>query len=145
MKTNKIPVIRVSATLLCLLILFAAVSCKSNPPADLWENAIHTENKSLGSGALTVIVEVKAGEKSIELTIKTDKTILADALLENNLVEGEEGAFGLYIKSVNGIKADYDTDGAYWALLKNGEYADAGADSTTITDGEHYELVYTKG
>ncbi len=134
-----------SAALLCFLMLFAAVSCKNDQPEDLWENAIHTEDITLGSGAVTVIVEVKAGEKSIELTIKTDKTILADALLEHNLVEGEEGAFGLYIKSVNQIRADYDADGAYWALSKNGEYATAGADSTTIADGEHYELVYTKG
>ena len=46
-------------------------------------------------------------------TINTDKEILRDALEEHNLISGEQGAYGLYVKVVNGIKADYDEDGGY--------------------------------
>ena len=78
-------------------------------------------------------------------TIKTDKTILGDALLEHSLIAGEEGAYGLYVKFVNGIRADYDLDGAYWGFNKGGEYMMTGVDGTTIADGDKYELVWTKG
>ena len=64
--------------------------------------------------------------------------------MANGLVEGETGDYGLYIKVVDGLRADYDLDGAYWAISKDGEYLMTGADSTPIADGEHYELTYTK-
>ena len=81
---------------------------------------------------------------STDFEIKTDAGNLGEALLEAKLVEGEMGDYGLYIKTVNGLRADYDLDGAYWALSKNGEYLMTGADKTSIADGEHYELTYTK-
>ena len=81
----------------------------------------------------------------ITLTIHTDKEILGDALLDHKLIEGEDGDYGMYIKKVNGIQADYDKDGAYWAFSQNGEYMMTGVDGTSIAGGETYELVYTKG
>lgn len=110
----------------------------------LWANATYIEDTELGEGAITVSVEVKAEEKSITFTVHTDKDILGDALLEHSLLAGDESEYGLYVKEVNGIKADYDTDKAYWAFYKDGEYMNTGVDSTNIADGEHYELVYTK-
>ncbi|HOA85381.1 MAG: DUF4430 domain-containing protein [Clostridiales bacterium] len=134
------------AAVLCLFLLLGMVACgKKETPSDLWENAIYTEDTTLGSGAVTIVLRVEAGEKSIDLAIKTDKTTLADALAEHNLVGGEQSTYGLMIKYVNGIRADFDLDGAYWALYKNGEYATTGADSTVIADGEQYALVYEKG
>lgn len=111
----------------------------------LWSTAVYTEDTEVGEGAKTVSVEVSAEDKSITFTIHTDKENLADALTDNKLVSGDESEYGLYIKEVNGIKADYDVDKAYWAISKDGEYLNTGADSTTIADGEHYELTYTKG
>ncbi len=89
--------------------------------------------------------EIKAEEKAITVTVHTDADTLGSALLEQELIAGEESEYGLYIKVVNGIKADYDTDKAYWAFYQNGEYMNTGVDGTSITGGEHYELVYTKG
>ena len=142
---NKTTFIRISSALLCaLMLLFCAVSCAEELP-ELWQDATYTEDKTFGDGATTVHVEVIAGERSVIFTVKTDKTTLGDALLEHSLIAGEEGAFGLYIKSVNGIRADYDLDGAYWGFTKGGEYMMTGVDGTTIADGEKYELVWTKG
>lgn len=111
---------------------------------DLWADAVYTEDKTFGEGAKSVDVEVKAADKSITFTLKTDKENLADALLEHKLVEGEDGPYGLYIKKVNGILADYDVNKAYWSLSKDGEMLMTGASDTKIADGEHYELVYAK-
>lgn len=110
----------------------------------LWENAMYKEDVTLDKGATSIDVEVKAGEKAITVTINTDATNLEDALLGAGLVEGEDGAYGLFIKKVNGIVADYDVDGAYWAMYKDGEYLTKGANETAITSGDHFELVRTK-
>ena len=76
--------------------------------------------------------------------ISTDKNIVGDALLAEGLIAGEEGAYGLYVKTVNGITADYDVDKTYWAFYINGEYAMTGADSTDIAEGSVYRFEYTK-
>ena len=148
-ETEKKEMKKTNKALLCLLTLsllaVVLVSCGGGVPKEgLWENATYTTDKEFGNGAKTVQVEVKAGEQSITFTIKTDKENLCDALLEHSLVSGDESEFGLYIKYVNGIQADYDVDQSYWGLTKNGEMLNTGASSTIITDGEHYEFTYTK-
>ena len=141
---NKNTIIRFSSALLCaIMLLFCLVSCNEEIP-ELWQDATYTKDTTLGEGATTVQVEVIAGDKSVTFTIKTDKTILGDALIDHALVEGEVSTYGLYIKKVNGIRADYDLDGAYWSFSKGGEYMMTGVDGTAIVDGEHYELVWTK-
>ena len=60
------------------------------------------------------------------------------------LIAGEEGEFGLYVKTVNGITADYDVDQTYWAFYVDGEYAMSGVDVTTIEEGKTYALKVEK-
>lgn len=115
------------------------------PQSELWKNAYYTEDTELGEGAVTVKVKVIAEDKSITVTVHTDRDMLGAALLDNKLISGDEGEYGLFIKFVNGIEADYDKSGAYWAISRDGEYLMTGADATPIADGENYELTYTKG
>ena len=70
--------------------------------------------------------------------ISTDKQTVGDALLEKQLIDGDNGQYGLYVKDVAGVHADYDTDGTYWAFYINGEYAMSGVDTTDIEDGATY-------
>lgn len=127
------------------ITLVSFVSCTGKVSSDeIWANALYTENTELGSGEVCVTVEVKVLDKSVEFVINTDKEILSDALIEHSLIEGEAGAYGLYVKKVNGILADFDKDQSYWALKKDGETMMVGVDGAKISDGEHYELEYTK-
>lgn len=151
----------IAAALMSALALTFAAGCSNNADQpvntaentettiaavdDLWSTAIYTEDTEVGEGAAAIKVEVKAGDKSVTITVHTDKDSLGAALTDNNLVEGDQSEYGLYIKVVNGIKADFDTDGAWWGLFKDGEMTPTGADTTMIADGEHYELVYTVG
>ncbi len=72
--------------------------------------------------------------------IETTKTTVGDALMEQGMLEGEESEYGLYIKAVNGIVADYNTTGTYWAFYIDGEYAMTGVDQTEIKEGVSYML-----
>lgn len=128
------------ALVLALMLSLAACGAKAE---GLWANATYTEDTELGEGAKTLSVEVTAEDKTITFTIHTDAENLRGALEENGLVSGDESEFGLFLKSVNGIAADYDADGYYWALSKAGEYLMTGVDDTLIADGEQYELVRT--
>ena len=122
-------------------LCFASCAKKASDADTLWSSAVYTADTALGDGETSIFVEVKAGEKSITFTIDTNAATLGEALLENDIVSGEMGAYGLYIKSVNGMVADYDTDHTYWALYENGELCMTSADLTPVADGGHYELV----
>ena len=91
----------------------------------------------------TFIVVDAAGQETPFTVISSKKTV-GEALLDEGLIEGEDGPYGLYVKKVNGIVADYDVDQSYWAFNINGEYAMTGVDVTDIVDGDTYSFVYTK-
>lgn len=110
----------------------------------LWENATYTADREFGEGAKTLTVKVEQNDKSVTFTIHTDKDTVGAALIEHGLIEGEDGPYGLYVKKVNGIVADYDVDQSYWAFYEGDNYAMNGVDTTNIAEGVIYRLVYTK-
>ena len=100
----------------------------------------------IAEGQKTVAVTVTHADGS-EKTVRyqTDCVYLGELLLAEGLIEGEQGAYGLYIKKVDGEVADYDKNKAYWALFVGEEYAMQRIDLTPLTDGGTYALVYTVG
>lgn len=73
-----------------------------------------------------------------QFDVHTDKKTVGEALLELEIINGDDSEYGLYVKTVNGITLDFDKDGYYWAFYVNGEYAQSGVDSTDIKIGEEY-------
>ena len=103
------------------------------------------ETQVVGEGATMfafTVVDADGNETAFE--VHTDKSIVGEALLDCDLIAGDEGDYGLYVKVVNGITADYDTDGAYWAFYVDGEYAQSGVDATNIEEGKTYTFKYEK-
>lgn len=142
--------IRIILAIVCIaavIICAAAFIPKGDKgPVYVDGTARYTEDVTLGEGGKTITVTVKDNEgKTVVFTIKTDAKTVGNALFENELIAGDEGAYGLYVKVVNGLRADYDKDKAYWAFNIDGEMAMTGVDMTDITDGGKYELVYTVG
>ena len=127
--------------LLLAVMIFTACTAEKVSPEGKWADATYLSDTELGKGEKTVTVTVKAGENEVSFTIHTDKTYLGDALLEHKLIEGDESEFGLYVKKVNGIIADYDVDKTYWGFYKNGEMMMTGVSAAEFADGESYELV----
>ena len=143
---------KVVSWILCMMLIVAMALCTTGCNENSKENpATQTENESssdtnvLGEGktVFTFTVVDKDGNET-EFEIHTDKTTVGEALVELKLIEGETSEYGLYVKKVNGITADYDVDGTYWAFYVDGEYAMSGVDSTTIEEGKTYSMKVSK-
>lgn len=144
-------------SLILCIVLIAAIAlftagCNDNK--DTGSNT--TTNATTEAPKTPEVTTVGEGEKSFNFTVTditgnstdfkvfTDKTTVGEALLDAKLIEGEDGQYGLYVKKVNGITADYDKDGTYWAFYVDGEYAMTGVDLTDIVEGTAYSFKQEK-
>ena len=114
------------ALLMLVITCLAIVSCN--------DDDVDTSEKTF---TFTV---VHADGATKDFTITTTETILANALVNEGIIAGEDGPYGLYVKTVDGETLDYETDGKYWALYIDGQYAVTGVDSTEIKDGATYSF-----
>ncbi len=133
-----------TSLLLVVILLFCAVSCAEKVDAvGLWNNATYLSDTTLGDGANTVKVELTVEEQTIIFTIKTDKATLGEALYEHELINDAS-----FFDTVNGMKADWNKDKAFWAFYVGDStvIADYGVcDAKAVTAGEPtYRIVYTK-
>lgn len=101
---------------------------------------------SKGAKEVEITVVSKDGEKT-EYQIDTDAEYLQQAMDEAKeeglTYSGTEGEFGLMVDTVNGEKAVYEEDGAYWGFTVNGEYCNYGIAEQPVADGDEFEIVYT--
>ena len=132
---KKMKKILTTAALILALIVFMT-SCVSE---ELWSDAVYSADTTVGEGETTVYVEIEAGKKEITLTVKTDEEILGDALFSLGIINDAS-----FFDTVNGIKADWYKDSAYWAFYMGEEYMMHGVGDEVISGGEHYRLVYTR-
>ena len=97
---------------------------------------------TLGPKAFTLEIVHKDGQvKTLEVTASEE--FLGEYLTKEGIIEGAEGPYGMYIAKVEGEKAVYEEDNAYWAFYINGEYAQTGVDATELVDGATYAFVKT--
>ena len=130
---------KMMALLLTLLVVFAATGCGAAQQDHDAQTITVKNGATIGEGSKTLQVEVVDGEgKSVSFTVKTDEKTVGEALQKLQVLSGEEGPYGLYIKEVNGILADYEKDATYWGFYINGEYAMTGVDATNAEDGAVY-------
>jgi hypothetical protein len=135
------------ALMLIIVMMISLASCDYFIRKDLpeiWRDATYVQDTELGEGSKTLVVKVEVEENTVTFTIHTDAETVGQALLDLGLIAGEESQYGLYIKQVNGMTADYDIDQTYWAFYINGEYAMTGVDTTPIFESEVYSLVRSR-
>ena len=139
----------ITSKLALILIIFAMISLVScdyfirRELPEIWQDAVYVKDTELGTGNKTFTFVVQVEENTVTFTIHTDAETVGEALLDLGLIEGENGTWGLYVKKVNGITADYDIDQTYWAFYENGEYG-SGVDLTKVNDGYTYSFVRTR-
>jgi len=137
MKKTRTSVIIVVSLLLAAV--FCLASCNKIDAEGLWENATYRKDVTVGKGEKEVKIDVEVEEQSVTITVKTDKDDLGAALYEEELINDPS-----FFDTLNGIKADWDADKAYWAFYQGDDYMMVGVDQTKIEGGEHYRFVYTK-
>lgn len=142
-------IVSYASVVLSFILLLMIMSSCGNPAAPNTDNVLYSSTGSsaieLGSGAHSFDFSVEDNDGVVyNFHINTDKTIVGEALEELGLIEGSEGDFGLYVNKVNGIYAEYEVTGTYWAFYVNGEYASVGIDMTEIVNSDTYTMKIEK-
>ena len=120
------------AGILVILCIAAGILFHANKPETV-----------TGSKEINVVV-IHADQTENTFTYQTDAEYLADVLLENELVEGDMGSYGLFITTVDNETVD-ESKQQWWCITKGGERVNSGADTLPIADGDQFEAVLTVG
>ena len=129
---------RKKLVLICVaVVVFAALIALM---VGLWLNSRPEATQGIKTFTLTV---VHSDGTSKDFTISSDREFLAEALLDEKLIV-ESDSPGMYI-TVDGETADYNVNQSYWGFFIGDDYATEGMNTTAITDGAVYKLVYTIG
>lgn len=92
------------------------------------------------SGEKSISIQVVVSEEDVrEFTVNTAEEFLGPALENEGLIEGENSEYGLFVTTVDGVKAD-DSQNQWWCVTKGGEDVYTGVDTTPIADGDCFEL-----
>ena len=95
-------------------------------------------------GAKAYTVTVKHSDGTVkDFSYRTDAEYLAEALLAEGLIAGEDSAYGLTVITVDGEEAVWDRDNAYWAIYIDEEAATVGVSQIPVYDGSVFTLEYT--
>ena len=105
--------------------------------------ATRPETNAGGKSITVTVIHADGSEKAFEYA--TDEEYLGPLLVAEGLAEGETGAYGLTIYTVDGETASWEENQSYWALFIGEDYATTGADGFVRTAGGVYKLVYTIG
>lgn len=129
---NKKKILLAVGALVLIAAIFAGVYFALAPKA------------SAGGKQITIEV-IDDAQASTMYEVSTDAEYLGDAIRETEGldVEGTESEYGLMVDTVNGVVADYNENGAYWAFYVDGEYCMYGMDQQPIEDGQAYQIIYT--
>ena len=102
------------------------------------------EKATQGEKAITITVIDSTGKATV-YELHTDALYLIQAMdeAEGLTYEGEDGPYGMMISHINGEKAVYEEDNAYWGFNVNGSYCNYGVSEQPVNDGDAFEIVYT--
>ena len=123
------------AIVMCVILLLGLVACGAKQE--------ETPETGAEKVSFTVIVIHKDGTEKT-FTYETNEKYVGPVLEADGLLKGNEGPYGMEITEVDGEKAVYSEDGAYWAVYEGEEYALQGIDTTPVKEGQVYKLVWTR-
>lgn len=101
------------------------------------------QKPSSGSKSITLSI-VYMDDSRDDYELRTDEEYLLDAAnkIDGLTIEGHNDGSYFYMDAINGVSADYDADGAYWAIYVDGTYGTYGIKDQPIADGVAYEIRY---
>lgn len=140
---------KIIALLLSVCLLLTLAACDFNKISQGVQEGLQnagaldtTPKKEEGQATFKVIVIHKDGTEKT-FTYTTEEEFVGPVLEDAGLIQGNAGPYGMEITHVDGEKAVYAEDKAYWSVYEGEEYALQGIDTTAVVDGRTYKLVYT--
>ena len=133
------------ASVLCMVLIVAmalSMTACTNTGSNDAANAGSEAEQPVEQSFTFEVVDKDGNTETFNIT--TDKATVGEALLEEGLIAGEVGQYGLYVTEVNGIVADYNVDQTYWAFYVDGAYASSGVDTTDVVNGATYSFKVEK-
>lgn len=130
-KTNKIILIGMAALAVAAALMAVVFFVFREKPVE-------------GRKSITIEV-VDEQQKKTVYEVNTDAEYLRQAMEEARglTFSGTESTYGMVVETVNGDRAVYEQDGAYWSFYVNGEYCNYGIDSQPVEDGDVFTISYT--
>ena len=154
-KNNRKAIIAVA--ILLVLVLGAIIAWFALRPAAPERNpAAVTEEPAAAAQQPAEPAEAEADEVTItvsvthadgsekEFVITTEALNLRGALEQENLVQGDESEYGLFVTTVDGEGTNSEKQ-QWWCFSKDGEDLMTGVDDTMIADGDHYDITLKTG
>lgn len=140
---NRNSMQKMLSLLLCVVLIAAmalmATGCSGDPTPSEQPNTHAAGATQVGEGTVVFYFSVTDAEgKQTDFKICTNEKTVGAALVAEGLIEGEDGPYGLYVKTVLGVTLDYEKDGKFWAFYENGASALKGVDQTDITPDASY-------
>lgn len=129
-KSNKKIIIGVIALVLAVGAMLIGYNLMK-PKAQKGEKAV-----------VLLVVSEDESEKTYE--VQTDAEYLKDLMdeLDGFTYAGTDGDYGMMVAEVNGEKASFDENGAYWSFYVNEEYCNYGIAEQPVADGDEFKIVY---
>lgn len=125
------------STIIAALLLVVVVAAASF----LYLKFRPTTTKGEKEIAVTVI---HADSSERVFTYHTEEEYLGKVLLDEELIAGEEGPYGLFMLTVDGETVD-DSKQQWWCITKGGEMVNTAIETTPIQDGDKFELTLKEG
>ena len=137
MKNKRILTKVLALFLVVLMTVFSFAACgKADTNSDVNSGCVETKT-------ISITVTIVAADKTEKvLNIETSRKYLGDVLLDEGLVTEDEHKAGYY-NYIDGVRADYTKDGAWWCFTKGGETVMVGANDLKIADGDKFEITNT--
>lgn len=129
-KNNKKSIIAVIVLVILMIAALAVYMVYGQKPAS-------------GSKSITLSI-VYMDDSRDDYELRTDEEYLLDAAneIDGLTIEGHNDGSYFYMDTINGVSADYDADGAYWAIYVDGAYGTYGIKDQPVEDGVSYEIRY---
>ena len=134
MKNTKLSLKVLQAFVVFVLITAMALTVSA------CQNKKEVSSRPEGSKVTFTLTVTDIGGKETDFNIETAELTVGAALTAEGLIEEKDGL----VSSVNGITADYEKDGCYWAFYVDGKYALKGVNETEIESGRSYAFKVEK-
>ncbi len=122
-----------SSVLIAAMVLMLAACGQTQQEPEAPQNQQEVREKTFAFE----VVALDGTKKEFTVNFGSEKYV-GEALVNEGLISGKNGQFGLMVDTVDGQKYTYDDDKVYWAFYIDGEYAVTGVDTTPIEDGKIY-------